>query len=71
MLVSSYAGHDCQIRSNFYKQSENTDTNFDFTERKGDIVIEMSGKYSFKVTREVIEMMAAESKVIVNWSYNF
>jgi hypothetical protein len=31
----------------------------------------MSGKYNFKVTREVIEMMEAESKVIVNWSYNF
>jgi hypothetical protein len=24
MLVSSYAAHDCQIRSNFYKQSGNT-----------------------------------------------
>jgi hypothetical protein len=30
----------------------------------------MSGKYDFKVTPEVIEMMEAESKVIVNWSYN-
>ncbi len=49
MLVSSYAVHDCQIRSNFYKQSGNTDTDFDFTEPKGDIVIEMSGKYDFKL----------------------
>jgi hypothetical protein len=39
--------------------------------QKGDVVIEMSGKYDFKTTREVIEMMEAESKVIVNWSYNF
>jgi hypothetical protein len=31
----------------------------------------MSGKYDFKVTREVIEMVETESKVIVNWSYNF
>jgi hypothetical protein len=31
----------------------------------------MSGKYNFTVTREVIEMMEAESKVIVNWSYNY
>ncbi len=68
MLVSGYAAHVCQIRSNFYKQSGNTDTAFDYTEPKGEIVIEMSGKYDFKVTREVIEMMEAESKVIVNWS---
>jgi hypothetical protein len=30
----------------------------------------MSGKYDFKVTYELIEMMEAESKVIVNWSYD-
>ncbi len=30
----------------------------------------MLGKYDFKVTRELIEMMGAESKVIVDWSYN-
>jgi hypothetical protein len=30
----------------------------------------MSGKYDLIATREVIEMMEAESKVIVNWSYN-
>jgi hypothetical protein len=30
----------------------------------------MSGKYDFKVTCEVIEMMEVEIKVIVNWSYN-
>ncbi len=30
----------------------------------------MSGKYDFKVTCELIEMMEAESKIIVNWSYN-
>ncbi len=70
MLVSGYAVHDCQIKSNFYKQSGKTDTNFDTTEPKGDIVIEMSGKYDFKVTPELIEMMEAESKVIVNWSYD-
>jgi hypothetical protein len=70
MLVSGYAVHDCQIRSNLYKQSGNTDTDFGFTEPKGDIVIEMSGKYDFKVTCELIEMMEAESKVIVNWSYD-
>ncbi len=31
----------------------------------------MSGKYDFTVTCEVIEMMGAESKVIVNWSYDY
>ncbi len=66
MLVSGYAAHDCQIRSNLYKLSGNTDTDFDSTEPKGDIVTEMSGKYDFKVTCEVIEMMEAESKVIAN-----
>jgi hypothetical protein len=71
MLVSGYAAHVYQIRSNFYKQSRNTDTDFDYTEPKGDVVIEMSGKYDFKVIREVIEIMEAESKVIVNWSYSF
>jgi hypothetical protein len=71
MLVSSYAAHVYQIRSNFYKQSGNTDTDLDFTEPKGDVVIEMSGKFDSKVTCEVIEMMEAESKVIINWSYNF
>jgi hypothetical protein len=70
MLASGYAAHDCQIRSNLYKQSGNTDTDFDSTEPKGDSVSEMSGKYGFQVTREVIEMMEAESKAIVNWSYN-
>jgi hypothetical protein len=70
MLVSGYAVHDCQIRSNLYTQSGNTDTVFDFIEPKGDVVIEMSGKCDFKVTHEVIEMMEAESKVIINWSYN-
>ncbi len=63
MLVSGYAAHDCWIRSNLYKQSGHTDTDFDSTEPKGDIVIEMSGKYDFEVTRELIEMMEAESKV--------
>jgi hypothetical protein len=52
MLVSGYAVYDCLIRSNLYKQSENTDTYFDSTEPKGDVVIEMSGKYDFKVTRD-------------------
>ncbi len=27
--------------------------------------------YDFTVTHEVINMMEAESKVIVNWSYNY
>ncbi len=70
MLVSGYAAHDCQIESNLYKQSGNTDTYFNTTEPKGDVVIEMSGKYDFKVTNESIEMMEAENKIIVNWSYN-
>jgi hypothetical protein len=66
MSVSGYAAHYCQMRSNFYKQSENAETNFDSTEQKGDVVIEISGKYDFQVSRELIEMMASESKVIVN-----
>ncbi len=70
MLVSGYAADDCQIISNLYKQSGKTDTDFDTTKPKGDIVIEMSGKYDFKVTCELIEMMEAESKTIVIWSYN-
>jgi hypothetical protein len=69
MLVSSHAAHDCQVRSNSYKQSGNTGTDFDCTETKGDVLMEMSG-YDFTVTCEVIEMMEAESKVIVNWSYD-
>jgi hypothetical protein len=56
MLVSSHA--------NLYIQSGNTGTDFDCTETKGDVVIEMSGKYDFTVTHEVIDMMEAESKVI-------
>ncbi len=68
MLVSSHAAHDCQIRSNFYKQSGNTGTDFDCTETKGEVVMEMSGKYNFTVTCEVIGMMEAESKVIINCS---
>jgi hypothetical protein len=31
----------------------------------------MSRKYDFTVTHEVIDMMEAESKAIVNWSYNY
>jgi hypothetical protein len=34
MLVSGYATHDCQIRSNLYKQSGNTDTDLDSTKQK-------------------------------------
>jgi hypothetical protein len=71
MLISSHAAHDCQIRSNFYKHSGNTDIDFDCTETKGEVVIEMSGKYDFTITREVIEMMETESKVTVNWSYHY
>jgi hypothetical protein len=66
MLVFGYAAHDCQIKFNLYKQSGNTDTDFSTTEPNGDIVIEMSGKYDFKLTHESIEMMEAENKVIVN-----
>ncbi len=48
MLVSSHDVHDCQIRSSFYKQSGNTGTDFACTETKGEVVIEMSGKFGFK-----------------------
>ncbi len=41
---------------------------FACTKTKGEVVTKMSGKYDFTVTCEVIEMMEAESKVIVNWS---
>jgi hypothetical protein len=71
MLVSRNAAHDYQIRFNLYKQSGNTGTDFACTETKGEVVIEMSGKYDFTVTCKVIEMMEAESKVIVNWSYDY
>ncbi len=71
MLVSSNAVHDCQIKCNLYKQSGNSGTDFACTETKGEVDIEMSGKYDFTVTPEVIEMMEAESKVIVNWSYDY
>ncbi len=70
MLFSGQAAHDCHILSNLYKQSVNTDTDFNSTEPKGDIFIEMSGRYDFKVTRESIKMMEAESKVFINWSYD-
>ena len=69
MLASSHAVYDCQMRSNLHKQSGNADTDFDSTEPKGGVVIELSG-YGFKVTHELIDIMASESKVIVNWSYN-
>ncbi len=68
MLVSGYAAHDCTISSTPYKQSGNTDTDFDSTEPKGNVFIEISGKYDIKVTHEVIEMMETEIKIIVNWS---
>jgi hypothetical protein len=71
MLVSGYAVHGCQIKSILYKQSGNTDTDFNTTEPKGDVVIKISRKYDFKITCESIEMIEAESKTIVNWSYNF
>jgi hypothetical protein len=71
MLVSSHAAHDCQIRANLYKLSGNTGMDFACTETKGEVVSKMSGKNDFTVTCEVIEMMEAESKVIVNWSYDY
>jgi hypothetical protein len=70
MLVSSNAVHDCQIRSNLYKQSGNTGTDFACTETKGEAVIEMSGKYDFTVTCKVIEMMEAEIVLIFLASYH-
>jgi hypothetical protein len=70
MVVFSNAAHDCQIRSNLYKHSGKTGTDFACTETKREVVIEMSGKYDFTATCKVIEMMEAESKVIVNWSYD-
>ncbi len=71
MIVSSHAAHDCQMRPNLYKQSGNADTDFACAETKGEVVIGMSGKYDFTVTRQVIGMMETESKVIVNWSYDY
>jgi hypothetical protein len=71
MLVSSHDAHDCQMRHIHYNQSGNADTDFACAETKGEVVIEMSGKYDFTVTREVIERMDTENKVIVNWSYNY
>ena len=44
MSVSGYAAHDYQIKSNLYKQSGNTNTDFESTESKRDVVIEMSGR---------------------------
>jgi hypothetical protein len=70
MLVSGYAAQDCLIKSNHYKQSEESESDLDITQQKADISIEMSGKYNFRATRVLIEMMEAESKVNVNWSYN-
>jgi hypothetical protein len=73
MLVSSHAAHGChcQMRRNLYKLLGNADTDFACSETKGEVVIEMSGKYEFTVTREVIAMMETESKVIVYWSHNY
>jgi hypothetical protein len=70
MLVSGHATHDCQIKSNLYKKSGIANTDLDTTEPKVDIAIEMSGKYVFKVTPELIKMMEEESKVILDWSYD-
>jgi hypothetical protein len=70
MVVSSYAVHDCQIKSNLYKQSGNSEIDLETTKPKRDIFIEMTEKYDFKVTCELIDMMEEESKVIVNWSYD-
>ncbi len=68
MLDSGSVVHNCQIKSNLCKQSGNSESDLDTTEPKGDIFIEMSGKYDFKVTRELIVMVKTESKVIINWS---
>jgi hypothetical protein len=66
LLVSGYAAQDCLIKSNHYKQLGDSETELDITEPKGDIFIEMSGKYDFRVTCYLIKMMEAESKIIVN-----
>jgi hypothetical protein len=70
MFVSGYAAQNCLIKSNHYTQSGDSETELDITQPKGDIFIEISGKYDFRVTRVLIEMMEAESKVIVNGSYD-
>ncbi len=70
MLVSGYAAQACLIESNHYKQSGESETELDITHQKGDIFIEMADKYDFRVTRILIEMMEAESKVNVYWSCN-
>jgi hypothetical protein len=70
MLVSGYAAQDCLIESNHYKQPGDSETELDIIQLKGDISIEMSGQYDFRITCVLIEMMEAESKVNVNWSYN-
>ncbi len=58
------------IESNHYKQSGESETELDITQQNRNIFIEMSGNYDFKVTRVLIEMMEAENKVNVNWSYD-
>jgi hypothetical protein len=70
MLVSGYAAQECLIKSNNYKQPGECGTDLDITQQKGDLSIEMSVKYDFRFTHVLIEMMDAESKVNVNWSYN-
>ncbi len=70
MLVSGYTSQECLIESNNYKQSGECETELDITQQKGKISIEMSGKYDIRVTHELIEMMEAESKVNINWSYD-
>jgi hypothetical protein len=60
------------VRSNpiFTNNQEILTQIFDTTDPKGEVGIEMPGKYDFNVTHESIEMMEAESKIIVNWSYD-
>ena len=72
MLVSGYAAEQSCVQLNNRKQvgevGRATCTNTNMI--SGDIAIELSGKYEFTVSCQLLQMMEQEQRVIVMWTYN-
>ena len=69
MLVSGYAAEGCH--QNNHKQVGEVGRDTSQTNRNsGDIEIELSGKYEFTVTHNLLQRMEHAQKLSVTWTYN-
>ena len=71
MLVAGYAANGCHVELNNRKQvGEVVTYTLERNRNNGDIAIELSGKYDFTVTHQILQRMEMEKKVSVTWAHD-